>query len=176
MKKDFDKVSKINILDNINFKELKNLCLKQSRKNAIENYVEPMLMDFNLTPLEERTLCCDIEKLLEDHQDIVINKPLIKELQKQTPLLGTDKPLTAIAKIIHPLIDWKWYLICFKSLTEMNSIYCLCDGPGLEFGFVGLEEINSQKIQGIQFKLDKTFKEYDIEELFDSLTGSCIVL
>jgi len=100
---------------------------------------------------------------------LIVDDNFKKRLYEQTELLEKPYELKAIAKVTHPLIDWVWYLICFKSEYHDNEIYSIWDGMVTELGFVGLEEINSYRIKGIPFGIDETFIECNAFRLYKKI-------
>lgn len=96
----------------------------------------------------------------------IINKQLIQELKVQTKLMDKPDELRVIAKLIHPMINWKWYLICFFHPYDDNTIYAILNGMATDFGNVGLEEINTHKTHGMAFEIEENFKPCNAQELF----------
>lgn len=100
----------------------------------------------------------------------VINEKLQKELSVQTDLMDEPEKLRVITKLTHPSVEWAWYLICFNDNHKRHDIYTLLDGPDIEYGVIGLEEINKNKINGMPFEIDDTFKPCNAKELFEKLS------
>ena len=106
---------------------------------------------------------------------MVINDELSKKLEAQTKMIDEIEKLKIVAKVIHPLVNWAWYLICFKDLWQKEAIFTLLHGLETEFGFIGYEELNYQKIQGIPFEIVKDFKPCNAQELYNKLKKKVLV-
>lgn len=99
----------------------------------------------------------------------IISKQLEKELEVQCDLLDEPEKLRVITRLIHPLTQWSWYLICFKHPYDKSSIYCLLDGIDTEFGWIPTYEINRHKILDLPFEIDEDFEATNAHDLYKEL-------